>query len=188
MADTRNHNIFGKSHCMVLTLLITVYDYPCWDCKLLPSSRHATYYSRLVSHQKRAPVSHRKSSEGRKGKTGESHNRNIQENTEFLEMVCICYGIRCKSTSNLYSDVQMCDESNTGGKLYGESCGASSYFGIWLKSEGFSVVDRNLIPTGTSLISGTCVVIWGFLSDYTGSRFFWIIIPLVSLPEILVFA
>lgn len=88
----------------------------------------------------------------------------------------------------LFSDVQMCEESNTDGKLYGESCGASTYFGIWLKSEGFSVIDRNLIPTGTSLISGTCVVIWGFLSDYTGSRFLWIIIPLVSLPEILVFA
>ncbi|KAJ5243230.1 uncharacterized protein N7469_001557 [Penicillium citrinum] len=73
----------------------------------------------------------------------------------------------------------MCEESNTDGKLYGESCGASTYFGIWLKSEGFSVVDRNLIPTGTSLISGTCVVIWGFLSDYTGSRFLWIIIPLI---------
>ncbi|OQE31809.1 hypothetical protein PENSTE_c001G10415 [Penicillium steckii] len=62
--------------------------------------------------------------------------------------------------------------------LYGESCGANGYFAIWLKSEGFSVVDRNLIPTGTSLISGACVVIWGFLSDYTRSRFLWIIIPL----------
>jgi ACS family pantothenate transporter-like MFS transporter len=65
-------------------------------------------------------------------------------------------------------------------QLYGESCGASSYFAIWLKSEGFSVVDRNLIPTGTSLISGACVVIWGFLSDYTGSRFAWVLVPLVS--------
>ncbi|CAI7579065.1 unnamed protein product [Penicillium pancosmium] len=63
--------------------------------------------------------------------------------------------------------------------LYGESCGGSSYFAIWLKSEGFSVVDRNLIPTGTSLISGACVVIWGFLSDYTGSRFAWVLIPLI---------
>ncbi|CAG8076158.1 unnamed protein product [Penicillium salamii] len=63
--------------------------------------------------------------------------------------------------------------------LYGSSCGASSYFGIWLKSEGFSVVDRNLIPTGTSLISAACVVLWGFLSDYTGSRFAWVLIPLI---------
>ncbi|KAJ5279139.1 hypothetical protein N7478_004511 [Penicillium angulare] len=63
--------------------------------------------------------------------------------------------------------------------LYGESCGASSYFAIWLKAEGFSVSDRNVIPTGTSLISGGCVVLWGFLSDYTGSRFAWVLIPLI---------
>lgn len=66
-------------------------------------------------------------------------------------------------------------------KLYGESCGGSGYFAIWLKAEGFSVVDRNLIPTGTSFISGFCAVLWGFLSDYTESRFAWVLIPLVSL-------
>lgn len=63
--------------------------------------------------------------------------------------------------------------------LYGSSCGASDYFGIWLKSEGFSVADRNLIPTGSKLISGFCVVLWGFLSDYTGSRFALVLGPLV---------
>ncbi|KAJ5894162.1 hypothetical protein N7495_005853 [Penicillium taxi] len=63
--------------------------------------------------------------------------------------------------------------------LYGESCGSSGYFAIWLKAEGFSVVERNIIPTGTSLISATCVVLWGFLSDYTGSRFTWVLIPLI---------
>ncbi|KAE8150645.1 major facilitator superfamily domain-containing protein [Aspergillus avenaceus] len=62
--------------------------------------------------------------------------------------------------------------------LYGSSCAASSYFAIWLKSEGFSVSDRNIIPTGTNLISAFCVVLWGFLSDYTGSRFAWVILPL----------
>ncbi|KAK0640236.1 Pantothenate transporter liz1 [Lasiodiplodia hormozganensis] len=55
---------------------------------------------------------------------------------------------------------------------------ASSYFGIWLKSEHYSVVDRNIIPTGTNLISATCVVLWGFLSDYTGSRFAFVVGPL----------
>ncbi|KAK6084483.1 major facilitator superfamily transporter [Seiridium cupressi] len=54
----------------------------------------------------------------------------------------------------------------------------SSYFAIWLKAEKFSVEMRNIIPTGTSLISGFCVVLWGFLSDYTGSRFAFIIGPL----------
>ncbi|KAF4537444.1 MFS transporter [Lasiodiplodia theobromae] len=62
--------------------------------------------------------------------------------------------------------------------LYGSSCQASSYFGIWLKSEHYSVVDRNIIPTGTNLISATCVVLWGFLSDYTGSRFAFVVGPL----------
>lgn len=65
-------------------------------------------------------------------------------------------------------------------QLYGSSCGGNGYFAIWLKSENFSVADRNLIPTGTSLISAACVVLWGFLSDYTGSRFAWVLIPLVS--------
>ncbi|KAJ8117944.1 hypothetical protein OPT61_g975 [Boeremia exigua] len=62
--------------------------------------------------------------------------------------------------------------------LYGSACGASDYFGIWLKSEGFSVVDRNIIPTGNKLIAGFCIVLWGFLSDYTGSRFAFVFGPL----------
>ncbi|KAH7052383.1 pantothenate transporter liz1 [Macrophomina phaseolina] len=62
--------------------------------------------------------------------------------------------------------------------LYGSACQASSYFGIWLKSEHYSVVDRNIIPTGTNLISAACVVMWGFLSDFTGSRFAFVVGPL----------
>ncbi|KAI7774156.1 pantothenate transporter liz1 [Diaporthe eres] len=63
--------------------------------------------------------------------------------------------------------------------LYGESCKAGGYFGIWLKSEHFSVVDRNVIPTGSKLISAACIILWGFLSDYTGSRFALILGPLL---------
>ncbi|KAL2835402.1 pantothenate transporter liz1 [Aspergillus pseudoustus] len=63
--------------------------------------------------------------------------------------------------------------------LYGSACGGNGYFGIWLKAEGFSVAERNVIPTGTSLITATCVVLWGFLSDYTGSRFAFVLIPLI---------
>ncbi|KAL4762845.1 major facilitator superfamily domain-containing protein [Aspergillus foveolatus] len=63
--------------------------------------------------------------------------------------------------------------------LYGSSCGGNGYFAIWLKAENFSVADRSIIPTGTSLISAACVVLWGFLSDYTGSRFAFMLIPLV---------
>jgi ACS family pantothenate transporter-like MFS transporter len=68
-------------------------------------------------------------------------------------------------------------------QLFGSSCGGNGYFAIWLKSEGYSVVDRNIMPTGTSLISATCVVLWGFLSDYTGSRFAWLLIPMVRLTS-----
>lgn len=64
--------------------------------------------------------------------------------------------------------------------LYGTSCQASSYFGIWLKAKGFSVDDRNIIPTGTNLISAFCVVLWGFGADYTGNRLAFILGPLVS--------
>ncbi|KAL6228965.1 hypothetical protein BDW75DRAFT_246156 [Aspergillus navahoensis] len=63
--------------------------------------------------------------------------------------------------------------------LYGSSCGGNGYFAIWLKAENFSVAERNVIPTGTSLISAACVVLWGFLSDYTGSRFAFVLIPLI---------
>ncbi|KUJ16369.1 pantothenate transporter liz1 [Mollisia scopiformis] len=62
--------------------------------------------------------------------------------------------------------------------LYGTSCQASGYFAIWLKSEHFSVVARNVIPTGTNLISAFCIVLWGFGSDYTGSRIAFILGPL----------
>jgi ACS family pantothenate transporter-like MFS transporter len=44
-------------------------------------------------------------------------------------------------------------------QLYGTSCQNSGYFAIWLKAEKFSVEMRNIIPTGTSLISGFCVVL-----------------------------
>lgn len=64
-------------------------------------------------------------------------------------------------------------------QLYGESCQSGGYFAIWLKAEKFSVVDRNVIPTGSKLISAFCIILWGFLSDYTGSRFALIICPLV---------
>lgn len=85
----------------------------------------------------------------------------------------IGYVVRCCEffRSNLFAKIS---------QLYGCSCGGNGYFAIWLKAEGYSVVDRNIMPTGTSLISATCVVIWGFLSDYTESRFVWLLIPMVS--------
>lgn len=37
--------------------------------------------------------------------------------------------------------------------LYGTGCQASGYFGIYLKAQGYSVSDRNVIPSGAGLIS-----------------------------------
>lgn len=62
--------------------------------------------------------------------------------------------------------------------IYGSSCASSSYFAIWLKAEHFSVTERNIIPTGTNLISAFCVVLWGFGSDFTGNRFAFVLGPL----------
>jgi len=65
-------------------------------------------------------------------------------------------------------------------QLYGCSSMSAGFFAIWLKSEGYTVVQSNVIPTGTWLISGFATVLWGYLSDYTGSRFLFVLIPLVS--------
>ncbi|SPO07533.1 related to transporter protein [Cephalotrichum gorgonifer] len=62
--------------------------------------------------------------------------------------------------------------------VYGCSSMSAGFFAIWLKSEGYSVVQTNVIPTGTWLISGFATVLWGYLSDYTGSRFLFVVIPL----------
>ncbi|KAF7335821.1 Pantothenate transporter Liz1 [Mycena venus] len=62
--------------------------------------------------------------------------------------------------------------------LYGESCAATGYFGIWLKSENFSVSARNVIPSCGALINIVSIFLWGFLSDLTGSRFTWVFVPL----------
>ncbi|KEZ43361.1 hypothetical protein SAPIO_CDS4821 [Scedosporium apiospermum] len=62
--------------------------------------------------------------------------------------------------------------------LYGCSSMSAGFFAIWLKSEGYTVVQSNVIPTGTWLISGFATVLWGYLSDYTGSRFLFVLIPL----------
>ncbi|KAK3369539.1 pantothenate transporter liz1 [Lasiosphaeria ovina] len=63
--------------------------------------------------------------------------------------------------------------------LYGCSSLAGGFFGIWLKSAGFSVVNSNVIPSGAWLISGFLSLSWGYLSDITKSRFTWVIIPLI---------
>ncbi|KAK7058339.1 hypothetical protein VNI00_001970 [Paramarasmius palmivorus] len=62
--------------------------------------------------------------------------------------------------------------------VYGTSCQATGYFGIWMKSAGYSVVERNVIPSCQNLISAFCIFVWGFGSDLTGSRFAFVFGPL----------
>ncbi|KAL7412555.1 pantothenate transporter liz1 [Mrakia frigida] len=62
--------------------------------------------------------------------------------------------------------------------VYGTSCQASSYFGIWLKSVNYSVESRNIIPSCGSLLSALCIFLWGLGSDLTGSRFAFVFGPL----------
>ncbi|KAF8922244.1 major facilitator superfamily domain-containing protein [Mucidula mucida] len=65
--------------------------------------------------------------------------------------------------------------------VYGTSCQAGDYFGIWLKSAGYSVAKRNVIPSCSRLLSAFCIFLWGFGSDLTGSRFAFVFGPLAIL-------
>ncbi|KAJ4476658.1 pantothenate transporter liz1 [Lentinula aciculospora] len=62
--------------------------------------------------------------------------------------------------------------------VYGSSCQNTSYFAIWMKSAGYGVVERNVIPSCSYLISALCIFLWGFGSDLTGSRFAFVFGPL----------
>ena len=55
---------------------------------------------------------------------------------------------------------------------------------IPLESAGYSVTDRNVIPSCSKLISAFCIFMWGFGSDLTGSRFWFVFGPLVRIPVI----
>ncbi|PBL00916.1 pantothenate transporter liz1 [Armillaria gallica] len=62
--------------------------------------------------------------------------------------------------------------------IYGTSCQAGDYFSIWMKAAGYSVAERNVIPSCSRLISAFCIFMWGFGSDLTGSRFTFVFGPL----------
>ncbi|KAJ7119117.1 MFS general substrate transporter [Mycena epipterygia] len=64
--------------------------------------------------------------------------------------------------------------------FYGSSCQANNYFGIYLKAMGYSVNSRNIIPaTANLVVSAVTVFLYGFGSDITRNRFWWILLPLV---------
>ncbi|KAK1987053.1 pantothenate transporter liz1 [Colletotrichum cereale] len=53
---------------------------------------------------------------------------------------------------------------------------ATSYFNLWLKSAGYSVVDANIYPTGGSALNIVVTVIWGIVADHTGQNYLMIVI------------
>lgn len=161
-----------------LTDSTSVHDRSSGTRNLYLSARHTIHDPCMVPDREGAWHGRRKSPECWQGSASEDHSEDVQENSELLEVVCFRVGIHRKYNSSTLSCFEPCRLNME--QLFGSSCGGNGYFPIWLKSEGYSVVDRNIMPTGTSLISAACVVLWGFLSDYTGSRFAWLLIPMVS--------
>ncbi|KAJ6630337.1 MFS general substrate transporter [Mycena sp. CBHHK59/15] len=63
--------------------------------------------------------------------------------------------------------------------FYGSSCQSNNYFGIYLKAMGYTVNERNIIPATANLVSAVTVFLYGFGSDITRNRFWWVLCPLV---------
>lgn len=47
---------------------------------------------------------------------------------------------------------------------------ATSYFNLWLKAEGYSVVKINTLPTAGNALAIVVTLLWGILADRTGQR------------------
>lgn len=162
-------------------LTYEVYDCPGGICDILLPSGYTAHHACLVSDRGRARARFGPRHQSRKSSTGEDDSEDFQAGAFEMEVVCLRAGIRGEITDANHPVASVVHKLTFPVKLYGSGCQASSYFAIWLKAENYSVVDRNLIPTGTSLISAACVVLWGFLSDYTGSRFAFVVGPLVCI-------
>ncbi|KAF4869121.1 Pantothenate transporter liz1 [Colletotrichum siamense] len=64
--------------------------------------------------------------------------------------------------------------------FYGNSCQANNYFAIYLRENGYSVTQRNVIPACANLVTMVTDFSWGFMSDLTGNRPLWMIGPLLG--------
>lgn len=53
---------------------------------------------------------------------------------------------------------------------------ATSYFNLWLKSTGYSVVQTNILPTAGSALNIVATVVWGIIADHTGRNYTMIVI------------
>ncbi|ETS86106.1 hypothetical protein PFICI_04131 [Pestalotiopsis fici W106-1] len=54
---------------------------------------------------------------------------------------------------------------------------ATSYFNLWLKAAGYSVVEINVMPTGGSALNIVVTIFWGMLADRFGCHY-WLIISI----------
>ncbi|GJC87748.1 pantothenate transporter liz1 [Colletotrichum liriopes] len=68
--------------------------------------------------------------------------------------------------------------------FYGNSCQANNYFAIYLRENGYSVTQRNVIPACANLVTMVTDFAWGFMSDMTGNRPLWIVGPLTWANEV----
>ncbi|CAD6445448.1 1972e50c-1deb-4fde-92c7-5f8019fc6b56 [Sclerotinia trifoliorum] len=56
---------------------------------------------------------------------------------------------------------------------------ATSYFNLWLKAEGYSVVKRNILPTAGNALTIVVSFVYGIIADRTGRRFLLINVLMV---------
>ena len=52
---------------------------------------------------------------------------------------------------------------------------ATSYFNLWLKASGYSVVKANTLPTAGNALAIVVTITWGILADRTGQKYFLIV-------------
>ncbi|KAJ0269886.1 hypothetical protein COL940_012101 [Colletotrichum noveboracense] len=57
---------------------------------------------------------------------------------------------------------------------------ANNYFAIYLRENGYSVTQRNVIPACANLVTMVTDFSWGFMSDLTGNRPMWMVGPLLG--------
>ncbi|CAG1966181.1 unnamed protein product [Fusarium graminearum] len=63
--------------------------------------------------------------------------------------------------------------------FYGNACQAAPYFAIYLRENGYSVSQRNIIPGCANLVSMLTDFTWSFMSDYTQNRVYWMVGPIM---------
>lgn len=56
---------------------------------------------------------------------------------------------------------------------------ATSYFSLWLKAEGYSVLKTNYLPTGGNALNIVVTFTSGVIADHTGWNF-WMIVVIQS--------